>query len=282
MRALVDEDFSSWVLKVGNSTVECPEGIKKTQHSILIPSKFISKNIVTDVFGVTFTTQDVLSISKRAVLCPKNDHVRLLNESVLARLNAEEVSYYSIDSMVIDDDSFNQAQVNFPVEFLNTLNPSGMPPHKLNLKKGCIVLLLRNLSIKNGLCNGTRLAIRDFRANVIQAESLTGSQRGKIHFIPRIFLDSSNDPALPFNFKRHQFPLRLAYAMTINKSQGQTFEKVGLFLPEPCFTHGQLYTAMSRVACSSDCKIDVSSGPKQEVTPQGIVTENLVYKEVLM
>ncbi|CAF5212170.1 unnamed protein product, partial [Rotaria magnacalcarata] len=99
------------------------------------------------------------------------------------------------------------------------------------------------------------MIVRGFRQNVLQLEIITGTFSGTVHFIPRISLDTSNDPALPFNFVRHQFPVRLAYAMTINKSQGQTFDKVGLYLPEPCFSHGQFYTGCSRAMESNGLKI---------------------------
>jgi hypothetical protein len=66
---------------------------------------------------------------------------------------------------------------------------------------------------------------------------LTGSNAGNIVFIPRIDLTSDSD--LPFLMKRKQFPVKLALAMTINKSQGQTLDKVGIHLPNPVFSHGQ-------------------------------------------
>ena len=88
---------------------------------------------------------------------------------------------------------------------------------------------------------------------------------------------SPSDNLLPFTLKRRQFPVRLAFAMTINKSQGQTFKKVGLFLPKPVFTHGQLYVALSRVGSPSD--ISVFTGkPKSE---KGNITENIVYTEII-
>ena len=50
-----------------------------------------------------------------------------------------------------------------------------------------------------------------------------------------------------FQFTRLQFPLRLAYAMTYNKSQGQTIERVLMVIITPPFTHGHVYVPLSKV-----------------------------------
>ncbi|UYV77437.1 hypothetical protein LAZ67_15001023 [Cordylochernes scorpioides] len=76
--------------------------------------------------------------------------------------------------------------------------------------------------------------------NVLQVRILTGSFRGEEVLIPRIPI-IPND--LPFKFRRLQFPVMVAFAMTINKSQGQTLQVVGVHLESPCFSHGQLFVA---------------------------------------
>ena len=73
-------------------------------------------------------------------------------------------------------------------------------------------------------------------------------------FIPRMALDSGLEDS-PVPFRRLQFPVRLAYAMTINKSQGQTVQHVGLNLSTPVFSHGQLYVALSRCTHPRNIKI---------------------------
>ncbi|XP_055387401.1 ATP-dependent DNA helicase pif1-like [Condylostylus longicornis] len=281
MRAITDPDFSQWLLNVGNGVITKPSSAK-TNFSIKVPNSLLSNNIVTDIFGASFTCTDVQNISQRAILCSKNEHVRLINENVLALLqNSEKITFNAIDSVKNNDGSENDnLQVNIPVEYLNSLNPPGFPPFKLNIKLGCTVMLLRNLSVKNGLCNGTRLIVLGTRQNVIQCKINNGSFAGSVHFIPRISLDTANDPALPFNFVRHQFPLNLAYALTINKSQGQTFEKVGIYLEDPCFSHGQLYTGCSRAMNSSSLKIQIKNNTLQGETIDGVVTDNIVYKEI--
>ncbi|CAF1641194.1 unnamed protein product [Didymodactylos carnosus] len=145
---------------------------------------------------------------------------------------------------------------NYPTEFLNSLTPSGMPSHKLKLKIGAFVMLLRNLNVHQGLCNGIRLIVRRLLNHTIDCEVATESNKGNQVLIPRITLPPS-DPFLPFKLSRHQFPIRLSFAMTINKSQGQTFDRLGLFLPQPVFSHGQLYVAFSRVRSRTSIKVRV-------------------------
>ena len=117
--------------------------------------------------------------------------------------------------------------------------------HNLNLKIGAPVILLRTLSILNGLCNGTRMKIIELYEFNIKVMILSGISKGETVFIPRILLDSQNS-SLPYTLNRRKFPIAWSYAITINKSQGQSFDYVGLYYKKLLFSHGQLYVALSR------------------------------------
>ena len=200
-----------------------------------------------------------------------------LNEQILQLLPGEAVTYTSVDSIISDD---NEETQMYPLEFLNSLTPSGMPPHKLNLKLNSVVMLLRNLSLKDGLCNGTRLIVRRLHNNVCDCEVLTGVRKGERVLIPRIVF-ALDDTNLPFKLNRVQFPLRLAYVLTINKSQWQTFEEVGIYLEKACFGHGQLYVAFSRARSFRSVKVKVANSFQQGYVDGKCFTKNVVYKQVL-
>ena len=150
------------------------------------------------------------------------------------------MEYHSFDSAADDPHNY------YPSEFLNTLTPNGLPPHVLKLKVGCPIILLRNIDPANGLYDGTRLVVRGFQINTIDAKIVLGQYAGKRVFLPWIPLCSSDDEMFPFQFKRKQFPIRLTFAMTVNMSCGQTIPNVGVYLPNSVFSHGQLYVAMLR------------------------------------
>jgi len=92
-------------------------------------------------------------------------------------------------------------------------------------------------------------------------------------FIPRIIM-SSFGTNWPFVLCRGQFPVPVTFAIIINKNQGQTLNNIGVYLPSPVYSHGQLYVAISRVTSSANIKIFSGQGPDGYMW-------NVVYKEVL-
>ena len=143
-----------------------------------------------------------------------------------------------------DSLSNHQSTLMLNTEYLNTLNPNGFPPHTLRVKPNMPLMLLRNLNPREGLCNGTKLVFEKTLNNKVLICKVIGSDRTVL--IPRIvFIPKAGE--FPFHWSRKQFPVKTAFATTINKSQGQTLKFCGVWLRGQIFTHGQLYVACSRV-----------------------------------
>ncbi|XP_023315514.1 ATP-dependent DNA helicase PIF1-like [Trichogramma pretiosum] len=202
-------------------------------------------------------------LSERAILAATNNDVHMINYSIQNEIPGEPTTYKSIDTVMNQDEV-----VHYPTEFLNSLDLPGMPPHDLTLKIGVPIILLRNINPPR-LCNGTRLAVKMLMKNIIEATILNGKYKGTDVLLPRIPMIPTD---MPFEFKRLQFPIRLAFAMTINKSQGQSLQVCGIDLENPCFSHGQLYVACSRVGKPSDLFMFIPNGK----------TKNIVYPQALL
>ncbi|ODM86919.1 ATP-dependent DNA helicase pif1 [Orchesella cincta] len=253
----------------------------KKSDFLKLSEEILSGNIVKTVFGTNINGLALNELASRAILCPRNDDTLRINETILSQLNGSTKTYYSVDT-VTNCETEEERQL-YPVEFLNSLTPMGMPPHQLNLKIGSCVMLLRNMNPKRGLCNGTRLVVERLGSNIIDCVIFSGDQKGSRVFIPRMCLDA-DDSDLPFQLRRKQFPLRLAYSMTITKSQGQTFDKIGVYLHKPVFSHGQLYTALSRVKSKTGLALQIFDGRSQGKIYENnnsTYTYNCVYSELL-
>jgi ATP-dependent DNA helicase PIF1 len=124
-------------------------------------------------------------------------------------------TFYSVDQAVTDD--VDEGREEFTREFLQSIELSGLPPSILQLKIGAPIMLLWNLRPSEGLCNGTRLVVKDFSQHVIHAQILTGNCKGNDCLIPHIQLYLLPDD-LPFIISCRQFLVRLCFAMTVNKS----------------------------------------------------------------
>ena len=277
MRAQTDTWSADYLLRIGNGTEEAFDGDNVwLSDDILIHNPPEDDSIVILIYQVFLNfVANCTSASymcERAILSTRNEHVDAVNALMIDRFPGKQKIFYSFDS--IDDDSHN----NYPLDFLNSITSNGLPPHELKVKKNCPVILLRNLDPHNGLCNGTRLVVRGFQNNSIDAEIVNGQHAGKRVFIPRIPMSPSEDLTLPFKFKRKQFPIRLSFAMTINKAQGQTIPNVGIYLPDPVFSHGQLYVALSRGVSRES--MWVLAKRNMNIDPTGKSTKNIVYRDV--
>jgi len=159
----------------------------------------------------------------------------------------------SKDYMCEVDDPFNHLNNAMNTKALNSIKKTSTPEHELNLKVGDICIVLRNLSKSNGLATNSRVRILYISPDVIRVQTMSNPpQRAsipRIRFEFKIFNESS------FKMIRIQFPLRLAYCMTYNKSQGQTLNKVLLDTVHSPFAHGHLYVALSRITSYKNIRI---------------------------
>ncbi len=155
---LGNRTFADWLFCLGNNELETiDEDYIKCQNMMVLPltdTRAMAVAIYPQLHEGQATNE---YLHERAILAPHNKEVSLINAMVLSYLPGVQVDFLSADSA---EDT--KVANTYPSEFLNTLEVSGMPSHKLLLKIGAPVMLLRNLDPSTGLCNGTRLIVRRF------------------------------------------------------------------------------------------------------------------------
>ena len=178
MRAHSDPWFAKYLLRIGNGIEEAnADGEIRLPDEICVPYTGDGNDldrVIQCIFpNLNENMADTDYITSRAILSTRNDWVDRINMKMIGSFQGGEVEYHSFDSVVDDPHNY------YPSEFLNTLTPNGLPPHVLKLKVGCPIILLRNIDLANGLCNGTRLVVHDFQRNTIDAEIMLGQHAGK-------------------------------------------------------------------------------------------------------
>ncbi|KAK0407677.1 hypothetical protein QR680_003524 [Steinernema hermaphroditum] len=286
MRARNEVDFIKWLTAVGNGENMYDEDLPY----IAIPPECKSSNLeeLVDFCFPNNSLEDPLEkiddLKGSMILCTKNDTVFTINDMLLDKIPNEERVFKSIDTPILDPEGAAAALLDvhaedYNVESINKLTPTGLPPHHLRLKVGAIVMVIRNISGADGLCNGTMLQITEIHSDIIKCRRLEEDDRfDQVVYLPRIKFEygtGENDRTV--KFRRIQFPIRLAFANTINKAQGQTLQRLGLYLyGQEAFSHGQIYTALSRVRTMSSIRV-LKLG-----LPMPSYLLNVVYYELLL
>ncbi|KAK3878377.1 hypothetical protein Pcinc_016961 [Petrolisthes cinctipes] len=246
------QQFADYLLSVGEGRekdvgkcITLPDDMLLPTGSTIID---LCSFIYPDSSAVSADISDISHLAERGTLAPLNKDVEEINKHMIQKLPGEERVYTSIDTVTNPD-----LAAQYQPEDLHCHRPSAFPDHILRLKLRGPVYVIRNL-YPPMICNGTKLLIIRLDSTNAQGKIIDGRYTGEIYYIPRILFITQDDlHGVPF--KRLQFPLRLAYAFTINRSHGSTLDIAGGCLRNPVFTHGQLYVLLSRATSRSNIKV---------------------------
>ncbi|KAF8087311.1 hypothetical protein N665_0591s0015 [Sinapis alba] len=212
------QEFSQWILDVGDGKIgDGNDG----EALITIPNEFLIFDADDPIESIRNANREPKFFQERAILCPTNEEVNMINQHMLDKLPGEERFYLRSDS-IDSSDGFSQNDQALTLDFLHKIKASGLPKHSLRLKIRCHVMLLRNIDPIKGLMNGTRLHITKMYD----------------------FMIKEKNKKLPFKMRRMQLPI----------------VEVGWFLLRHVFSHGQLYVAISKVTSKKGLKILIVNG----------------------
>ena len=221
---------------------------------------------------------NVDSMHTKAILAATNIVVDEWNKTIQNLNNNPVHVLCSVDKVKDIDDPHGILQRMISESVLERFQRPGVPHHQLELKKDDICMIMRNLNKKEGLAKNTRVKILDISPYIIRVCTLHPTNP-KYFNIPRIRFTVTLPYGRSIKMERRQFPLRLAYAMTYNKSQGQEFDKVLVDIRKQPFTHGHLYVALSRIRIARNIRLFDFATTEFYNNELPIVT-NIVYKHL--
>ncbi|GJR25804.1 DNA helicase, partial [Tanacetum coccineum] len=179
--------FASWLLDVGDGKIEdSDEEDPENASWIDIPYRYCLSlgeegllKLIDFIYDEsTLQTPSAVTLQQKAIVCPENETADMINSQVLKAVCGETTTYVSQDKATpVGNDGADTEMLN-PVEHLNTLKFSRFPPHKLELKVGAPVMLLRNINLEGGLCNGTRMIVTQLMTKLIEVQIITGMRVG--------------------------------------------------------------------------------------------------------
>ena len=196
--------------EVGEFMIKIPDEMKSDTNDLKSFVHEIFPNLQIKIKS-GLENRDVLGpnwnqfIHERAIICARNQDVEEINNICLDLMEGDVMEYLSADRCIHKKD-----EINFPIEFLNSLTPPSCPSHKLVLKVGAPLILMRNIDAVNGHVNGAQYNIIGLGKGFIHARLAVGpyinGPKPEI-LIPRIKFHPE-DRKLPFEFQRIQFPVR--------------------------------------------------------------------------
>lgn len=231
-RAATDLIYASMLENIGDGEIvdiEVPSS--STMDSV--------DSLISRVYSEGITNYD----EKRMILAMTLDQCAAINDECINRIIGD-----SYMAMASDDMRACKNRDLYPPEYIASLNFGGVPPAVLKFKKNARFMIIKNYNPPD-VCNGVLCELLSWSKFNIQVRLLSGPGERKIIMLPRCnFSILEAKSGLPFTFARWQFPIVCAYAVTIHKSQGQSLNRIGLFIEADAFVHGLIYVALSRVA----------------------------------
>jgi ATP-dependent DNA helicase PIF1 len=222
---------------------------------ICVPRQFARFNedaFIRKVFSPDVFDGDPMLLTRRVILAPHNATVNMINDRAASLMPPDRPTHTYLSTNIPDAyDVYDPTTVIFAADNLQSISSSDIPDHSLTLIVGMPVMCMYNLDVPNGICNGTVMIVERLESVVVWCRVNTRYGQRLVPVVPMKFVYSSNG----FKFTRTQMPLRRAFCVTNNRSQGGTYDVVGYHALRPIWAHGMFYTAITRVTSAGGLSI---------------------------
>jgi len=252
VRASADHaNFLAWQQHVGMDQyahVQFPnDRLRRHTRFIRVPSRFVrfdEEAFIREVYSREVLEGDPMHLMSRVILSPVNSVVDRINRRVSAMMPSDRPSlaYLSVNTPDAHD-VYDPTSAVFAIDNLQAIESADIPVHALNLTVGMPVMCMQNLDVANGICNGTTMIVERLSGNIVWCRVNTRFGQRLQPIAPTRFTYNSNG----FKFTRTQLPLRVAFCVTLNRSQGGTYDHVAYHGLRQIWAHGMLFVAVTRV-----------------------------------
>jgi hypothetical protein len=268
VRNAADPEYAAFVNEIGDGLT--------TDVKLHLLSQTTDRDDIMNFVFPSVVLRDPYCCLGRGIIAPTNKQVDEYNSTLLNRVQGMSKMYLAADTLK-EATECGMISGSATLDYVARNTPPGLPPHTLTLKTNGVFRLLRNFSVDQQLVKNARVLITDLGRRIVTVKVLTdrashdrGSEQEFI--IPRISF--THELSSGHTLLRRQFPLAPAYCTTFHSCQGLTYNCIGIDLTRPVFTHGQLYTALSRIRTREHALI--------RVRPNEELTKNITYHELLL
>ena len=267
-----DPEFAAWVDAIGDGAG--PDVDLSALHLLSTVD-----DVINFVYPLHVLPHPELCVA-RNILAPTNAQIDEFNDIILSRVDGESQEYFASDHIQESEAATQNGHTLDATSILDYATRHtfpGIPPYRVTVKTNGVYRLLRNFSIDEGLVKNARVRIIALGQRIITVRLLPSS-----NIAPHLCNEDILIPRITFTFtlpsghtlQRLQFPLAPAYATTFNSCQGLTLDVVAVVLTKDVFSHGQLYTALSRVRSREGIGV--------QLTPGKTTVSNITYPEILL
>ena len=253
-----NNDHIQWVTKLGYG-IDVQDNIHDGPWHVSFPPWIqccgLEREEIFKVIDTTFGPiyGDPIAMASNQIICftheIANEHNEYLADHACTQMHSLKITLTAINTAVKVSSDIASAMAT--PEFIDSVDLHNLPPTKLVLFEGCIVALHRNIDVTRGLTNGAKLIVKKINLYMLRVQIISN---GLIADLPCMKLSGKASNGI--EFERLQFPIKLAYAITSNRSQGQTYsKKVIIDCRSPSFAHGQLYIACTRTTESNNTSV---------------------------
>nr|GEY39739.1 DNA helicase [Tanacetum cinerariifolium] len=167
------EVFAKWLFDVGDDEIgDYDQQNDKDTSWITIPNEYCitpGEQGLSELINFIYDEATLKApTAGTTIVCPKNETADEVNAKILSSVKGVMKMYLSRDEAILVGKETSETELLYPMEYLNSITLPGFSPHELQIKVGTPIMMLQNVNLSGGLCNGTRMIVTTRMSKLIE------------------------------------------------------------------------------------------------------------------